>query len=434
MVKHDNGTIRSVAWSELFPWLRLIRTFRLAVSLRGLVFGAAAFLLTVIGWGVIWADFSQNSNSWFRTCNECPWKLVDDAMLGEPSPFPLFSSQKQTATTWQANNPVVDSWTFLLRPTWEGLSTLHAHKEKIQYKGGIYEKEIGLGKRDIVCLILCGLWGTAVWALFGAAICRTAAVRLAAEEQISGMASLRYAVEKWPAYFTAPLLPLLGVLVAAVIIMILGVIMKVGAGLALGGLFWFLALALGFVMALLLLGLLFGWPLMWGAISAEGTDSFDALSRSYAYVFQRPLHYLFYVAFTAVIGMLGWILVKYFAGGVIWLSYWAVGWGCGTTQFSAILPPSNLTGISGFGAKMIEFWTDCVKLLAVGYFFSYFWTASTAIYFQLRRDVDATDTDEVFLDADADEEPAGLPSITTDAAGAPVAEPGPAEDLETAHE
>ena len=53
---------------------------------------------------------------------------------------------------------------------------------------------------------------------------------------------------------------------------------------------------------------------------------------------------------------------------------------------------------------MIRFWAGCVKLLAVGYLFSYFWTASTAIYFLLRHDVDATEMDEVFLDADATEQ------------------------------
>ena len=70
---------------------------------------------------------------------------------------------------------------------------------------------------------------------------------------------------------------------------------------------------------------------------------------------------------------------------------------------------------------VIRFWVGCVKLLAVGYLFSYFWTAAAAIYFLLRRDVDATEMDEVFLDADADEAASGLPTVTTDQAGAPVA-------------
>ena len=267
-------------------------------------------------------------------------------------------------------------------------------------------------------MILCGLWGAAVWAFFGGAICRTAAVKLAADEQVGVAAALRYASRKWPAYFAAPLLPVGGVALATIVIFFLGLIMRSNVGLVLGGILWPLVLVAGFLMAVLLLALLFGWPLMWAAISAEGTDSFDALSRTYAYVFQRPLRYLFYVIVAGVIGLLGWILVSEFAAGVVWLGYWAAGWGCGRDQIGAILSGSDqLSSVGQFGARMIRFWAGCVKMLAVGYMFSYFWTASAAVYFQLRRDVDATETDEVFLDADAAEEEPPPP---------PAADKGPA--------
>jgi hypothetical protein len=122
-----------------------------------------------------------------------------------------------------------------------------------------------------------------------------------------------------------------------------------------------------------------------------------------------------------VIGWLGWLLVQNFAAAVIWLSYWAAGWGCGKEQLNALLHGGkDLSAVARFGAGLIVFWVGCVKLLAVGYLFSYFWTASAAVYFLLRRDVDATEMDEVFLDADASEQTYGLPPIQTDAAGAPV--------------
>jgi len=63
-------------------------------------------------------------------------------------------------------------------------------------------------------------------------------------------------------------------------------------------------------MTLLLVGVLLGWPLMWATISVEGTDSFDALSRTYAYVFQKPLRYAAYIGFAVIIGLLGWIVVE----------------------------------------------------------------------------------------------------------------------------
>ena len=81
----------------------------------------------------------------------------------------------------------------------------------------------------------------------------------------------------------------------------------------------------------------------------------------------------------------------------------------------------SLAGMNYLGAVLVRFFAECVKLLAVGYLFSYFWSAAAAIYFLLRRDVDATETDEVFLDADTSEQTFGLPAVTTDKAGAPVA-------------
>ncbi len=91
--------------------------------------------------------------------------------------------------------------------------------------------------------------------------------------------------------------------------------------------------------------------------------------------------------------------------------------------------------------SIIAFWGGWVKLLAVGYSFSYFGVASTAIYYLLRRDVDARETDEVFLDADTSEEKFGLPTLQKDAAGAPeiaenaaAADPGSADGKAAAGE
>ena len=278
--------------------------------------------------------------------------------------------------------------------------------------------------RAVACLLLCGLLGVAVWAFFGAAICRIAAVQLAADEQVGLGPALRYACRKWPSYFAAPLLPVGGVLLATIPVLVLGLIMRANVGLLLGGLLWPLVLVAGLLMTLLLLGLLFGWPLMWATISAEGTDSFDALSRSYAYMFQRPLHYLFYVVVAGFDR-----LARLAAGaelrrrrGLDGLLGRRLGMRQRPDRCRSWAAAKDSAASAALGAVLIRFWAGCVKLLAVGYLFSYFWTAAAAIYFLLRRDVDATEMDEVFLDADASEQASGLPTVTTDQAGAPVAE------------
>jgi hypothetical protein len=180
-------------------------------------------------------------------------------------------------------------------------------------------------------------------------------------------------------------------------------------------------LAGGLLASILLLGLMFGWPLMWATISSEGTDSFDALSRSYAYVFQRPLQYLLCIIVAIVFGALGWLLVVNFAAGVVHLTYWSASWGAGNDAIRETMSASG-------GARILRFWTGCVKILAVGYLYSYFWTAATAIYFVLRRSVDSTEMDEVFLDEDVAGSAFGLPTIETDEEGAPVVEDSTTED------
>lgn len=211
---------------------------------------------------------------------------------------------------------------------------------------------------------------------------------------------------------------MLGVVLAVLPIFVVGLLMKIDFFAVVAALVWPLVLAGGLVMTVLLFGLLLGWPLMWSTISVEGTDSFDALNRTYSYIFQRPLRYLFYAIVASVIGWLGWLVVETVAASVIWLAAWAAGWGTGAERIQALT-----VGTGGFAAHaasaIIAFWGGWVKLLAIGYSFSYFGVASTAIYYLLRRDVDARETDEVFLDADASEQKFGLPKLQKDAAAPP---------------
>ena len=125
-----------------------------------------------------------------------------------------------------------------------------------------------------------------VWSIFGGAITRIAALQLAREERISLVKALRFSLGKTLSYFASPLMPLLALAAfSAGVFVIVGLPMNSDAGLIWSGLVWVFVLGLGVLVGVLLLGLLFGWPLMWATISTEGTDTFDALSRTYAYTF-----------------------------------------------------------------------------------------------------------------------------------------------------
>jgi len=424
MADNENGRLSRVAWSEICPWLAIFRSFRLAASFRTLLLSATAVFITFCGWALFFWIFSEDSRltEWMGPEGGNPWKAATEMVPKEPNLPGADGFGESVAEAFvpvtakgQPGNPFFGSWFHLGRPALE-----------------IVRMNPDLA--GLSCLLLCGLWSLATWAFFGGAITRIAAVQLACDERVGLMAALRFACSRWTSYFFAPLFPAIGVLLAALPIFLLGLIQQVDVLVILTALVWPLALVSGLIMTVLLLGLIFGWPLMWTTISAEGTDNFDALSRCYAYVFQRPLHYLFYAVIAGLFGAVAWLLVANFAAAVVNLPLWAAAWGSGLDRMTEIVKAEDMGSVLGnAGGAVIRFFGGCVKLLAVGFFFAYFWTAVTCIYFLLRRDVDATETDEAFLDEDAGEESHDLPPLTTDETGAPVIDeqPEPAgDDLE----
>ncbi len=474
MLENEGVALRAIRWSEIFPWLSIAKSFRLAVTLRLLTFGAAAVLLTLLGWSAIAGLFSheetveingegvtkafppgleglaQNprvekngekstktvpNSSWTSEFpGQSPWQVIDHTVPNRPF-GDLVPNPEMSATfgfDWRGmkirdrGGPLFHTWALLSRPVWRILSI------PTPVAGYWFTEGESMTAGDFLSLLLSAVWSLAVWAYFGAAISRVAAVQLASGEQVGWGAALRWARAKWLAYFSAPLLPMLGVALIVLPILVLGLLMKYDFLAAVAALIWPLVLAGGAVMTILLAGVLLGWPLMWATISVEGTDSFDALNRTYSYVFQRPLRYLFYVIVASLIGWLGWIVVETFAASVIALASWAASWGAGSARIQELTVGSGDPSLAHAARAIIVFWSGWVKLLAIGYSFSYFGVASTAIYYLLRRDVDARETDEVFLDADASEQKFGLPKLEKDAAGAPEIAEKPGASVEVA--
>jgi hypothetical protein len=316
-------------------------------------------------------------------------------------PLPVAPAERLTSLgTWYTQSPLVAGWNELTVPFHRMVSM----NEAPTFANFMY-------------LLGCALWSLVVWSFFGGAISRQAAVAFARQENVSLGQLARFVHGRWSAYFVAPLLPMLGAALVALLLAGVGAIMRLEVGVFVASLIWPLVLLGGFVMAFLLLGLFFGFPLMWGAISAEGTDAFGALSHAYSYVYQRPLRYLCYTVIGALAGVLGWYLVTLFAYWIIDLSRWGISWGSGVNQLALVEGYESMGRVADTGAAIILFWTNCLNLLAYGFIFSYFWTSTTTIYFLLRRLVDATELDEVFMPGDQAKH--GLPSLKTGPDGMP---------------
>ncbi len=321
------------------------------------------------------------------------------------------------------------------------------------------------------------LWTLATWALFGGAITRIASVQVTRGEKIGLRESVRFTLKRFLSYLMAPMFPLVVVFFVLIGMVIFGwfhMIPFVG-DIFVDGLLWWLMLICGLVIAIALVGLV-GWPLMSATISTEGTDSWEAVSRSYSYVFQKPWHYLWYGLIAIAYGAVLVFFVGLMTSLTVYLAKWGVSetpfvrtshWDRDPTFLFAYTPTSfgwrnlllqdavvngrkvvdngeinqgawedyvgksdyqgndRLSGINQVGAFLVAFWLFIVFLLMLGFGYSYFWSASTIIYLLMRRHVDAAELDEVYLEEDEQEGPYGGHFVPPDPPAAPSAIKGP---------
>jgi hypothetical protein len=318
----------------------------------------------------------------------------------------------------------------------------------------VYLLHPNAGGWEYIYFLLVTAWTLGTWALFGGAITRMAAVQVARNEKIGWGEAWRFTLARWRSYLFASFAFLLFIAFFVVLLALFGVVSLIpGVAELWDGLLWPIVLVLGLLMALLLVGLV-GWPLIHATLSTEGSDSFDALSRSLSYVYQRPWSYLWCCVVALVYGA----AVVFFVGLMGSLTIYLGKWGVSHTPFADRLgrDPSYLfvyaptsfgwrdlllqgSPVGGgstavteqaiqtyidtsfkwwnyIGASLIWFWLTLFFMMVVGFGYSYFWSASTIIYLLMRRKVDDTELDEIYLE---DEE-------TEDAYSAPAPPPAPA--------
>jgi hypothetical protein len=64
------------------------------------------------------------------------------------------------------------------------------------------------------------------------------------------------------------------------------------------------------------------------------------------------------------------------------------------------------------GAVMVSIWLYLVFLMVVGFAFSFYWSVNTIIYLLMRRVVDDTEIDEIYLEDEEADEPYPMPSAS----------------------
>lgn len=374
--------IFEIPYQRLFPWLRLFRAFGLASSTKKLLLAALGLILMQVGWNGIDRLFAQTGPERAASAH---WSFFQP--LG-----PMFSG-----------SPGGYLYSVALRVT-----------EPVRYLAGPFVNifQAGANRAAFLHAVLTAAWGAIVWGLLGGALARMTLAQFGRSETLGTRAALRFGFGKWLTLIGSPLCPLIGVGMVAVLCLPIGLLYRIpSVGPAAAGVLAFLPLLAGLMMAILLLGLLFGWPLMPSAVAAEEGDGFDALSRSYSYVNQRRSYYLFMILLAWLLGIAGLIFVDVIARLVIELALWALGFTAPAGVLRTVFATGG-TDASMFAVSAHAFWFAFIGLLAHAWIYSYFWSSASIIYLLLRHDVDGTPLHD-------------LPWLPPAAEGAPVLEPAP---------
>jgi hypothetical protein len=293
--------------------------------------------------------------------------------------------------------------------------------------------------------VLFGLYCLVVFAYFGGAICRSAAVQAARDESLALGESLRFVRQRFSGFLMAPLLPVAVFVGIGLLLFIGGLLGAIGyIGELVTGVFYPLALLGGFALSVVAIVAVLSFHLMWPTIAAEGSDGFDALSRACSYVTSRLWHVGFYSFVLLLYGGVAFVIGRAVFAGLLKFAHKFTGMGmnlaisaesAGTGKLNAmwtmpawadlsLLPSTGdtpfwgtffngpLDGWESVGAGLLAMWVYLLITLLGAFVVSYYFCGSTQMYFLLRREVDATDYDEVYYEAPAEPAAAAVSPVT----------------------
>ena len=341
--------VHEIPYLRLFPWLRMFSTPREAAGPARLVLATAGIALMFAGWIAIDGAFPDAAAFAPRIIAERPpFELLDRGeILGE----------------------ITEPARLIFAPFLP-----------------LFDREADL--KGFLHAVLASLWTILVWSVIGGAIARIAVLRLARGERLGFKGALRFSARKLLPLIGAPLVPLLGFVVFSGVVAIFGLIYRIpSVGPTIAGGLAFIPLLVGIVLTLILVGLAGGWPLMPASVAAEEEDGFDAMSRAYAYLHQRPWHYGFYILLAVGLGAAGLVVVKLFAMATVYLASFALSFGAPSQTIRSLYHLGDHPA-EGIAPTIHAAWLILIQWLARGWIFSYFWTAFSAIYLLLRKDVD----------------------------------------------
>lgn len=390
-------------------FLKIFQTFRIAIQPKSLIIALFALtIICIVGWVL---DISDTVVITSDGTTEL------DIHLTDPDRVPYFIKTNEEIGC-EHTGVFTTMWHFAaVRFNSAINSLLQLNLQQFSSDVTSYCRAVRWAFRyhTIYCIIF-GLIKLCIIAVAGGAICRIAALQLARGEKAGLFEALQYSGKKFTSFFAAPLIPLGIIIGVGILIILLGLIANIPyIGELIMSIFTFLAILAGALLAIIAIGAIGGLNLMFPAVAYDGSDCFDAISRSMSYVYARPWRMAFYTAVALIYGAICYIFVRFFAYLLLSITHLFLGVGIfvdnsskDVDKLSAIWPESNFESLIGpisfANANATEsiaifvtyIWLLIVVGLVIAYVISFYFSANTIIYSLMRQRVDGTNFDDIY--------------------------------------
>lgn len=344
-----------VSWKQILPWLILWQSFGLALHVRQVLVGSlAAFAIAVPHWYLLGESMP------YVHLQPSPTNI--QGVLWPLAPvMDLLAPLMQTAETTESGLVAIPTWT-----------------------------TVGKG-------VFLTLWTLLIGGLAGGVLARRAAFEFAREESTGLWKTSRFVFGRAADYLSAPLLPLAAVVFIGVCGMLSGWFAGlIGRAISLeSGILtaiWILPLVCGVFAACLSLAIIAGWPMMVAAVSVNGGDGFDALSRGFGCVLDRWRYYAFCTLFLLLYGNVA-----------LFMTLVVLNWGEALTNSSIALGLGALPHPAWTLDSALNPWHCFLSILFTGFAYSFFWSGMTLTYLLLRKSLDDAELDSIYLDDPVDD-------------------------------
>ena len=229
------------------------------------------------------------------------------------------------------------------------------------------------------------LWVSLTLSMFGGVLARRAMIELGQRTVAPWFHPVQLVAGRWQSYLWASGMNLVGIAALLVLPVIFGFVSRFGSGGAfVGGTLLILFFPLVFGVGRFVLSLTVCFPLSVCAIGAEKkADAFEGFSRSNAYFFQRPVVAVLFALALLAGGYVGEQLVT-----CVLNSGWSI-------VRNAYLYSGGMSQPAA--GRFVSAGNWMAQSLIAAFWFSYFWSASGALYLILRRSVDHTELSEIDL-------------------------------------